>query len=223
MLISCYTNGSVAKLLGVLLATLSEGRFHLFQGPQIPTPVFVRHYVELFDESRDGRADEALAKLFYAFPANSQYEHILFKALALNDVYSTNIKVVRSVANHILSLNIDSELAQQTPELVNKIARTPGKDGKSRWNYSFASKYCSWHVPDAYPIYDSRVDKLIWTYRQSDRFSDFFWRKDLWSDYRIFKRTIEAFREHYDLMGFSFKELDKFLWLYSKEYFDTAR
>lgn len=35
--------------------------------------------------------------------------------------------------------------------------------------------------------------------------------------YDSFKRIVSAFREHYGLQRFSFKELDKFLWLYGRK------
>ena len=35
--------------------------------------------------------------------------------------------------------------------------------------------------------------------------------------YAYFKKIVSGFREHYGLRRFSFKELDKFLWLYGRE------
>lgn len=188
------------------------------QRPQAPTPALVRQYIRRFDEGRDGLVDKALLELFRAFPENARLEHILLKVLGLNALYSTGIIAVPPVAKHILRLDIDTRLVEGAPELVNDIARTPTGDGKIRRNYSFATKYCSWHVPDAYPIFDSIVGKLISEYQRLDEFSAFFWQYEL-SDYLRFKHTVEAFREHYGLTDFSFKELDKFLWLYGKEYF----
>ena len=188
---------------------------------QPPTPALVRSYIQRFDEGRDGLVDKALFELFRAFPENTRMEHILFKVLGLNSLYTTGIIAVRPVAKHILSLNIDAKLAAGDATLVNEIARTPMGNGKIRRNYSFASKYCSWHAPEAYPLFDSVVEKLIMAYQRIDRFADFVWQVEL-SDYLKFKRTIEVFRETYGLTEFSFKELDKFLWLYGKESFGKA-
>jgi hypothetical protein len=184
---------------------------------QTPTPALVREYIRRFDEGRDGRVDKALLELFRTFPKNDRWEHILFKVLGLNALYSTGIIAVQPVAKHILSLDIDAKLAEGAAELVNQIARTPTDSGKVRRNYSFASKYCSWHAPEAYPIFDSVVGKLISEYQRIDRFADFTWQHEL-TDYLTFKRAMEAFREQYGLEAFSFKELDKFLWSYGKEY-----
>jgi hypothetical protein len=122
------------------------------------------------------------------------------------------------VAKHILKLDIDARLAQSVPELVNEIAVTPVKEGKTIRYYSFATKYCSWHVPDGYPIFDSIVAKLIGEYQRLDKFTEDFWQNELARDYVRFKRTIEAFREKYGLAEFGFRNLDKFLWLYGKEF-----
>jgi hypothetical protein len=184
---------------------------------QMPTPALVREYIRRFDEGRDGRVDKALLELFRTFPQNDRQEHVLFKVLGLNALYSTGIIAVQSVAKHILSLNIDAKLGEGAAELVNQIARVPMRDGKIRRNYSFASKYCSWHMPDAYPIFDSVVSKMIGEYQRVDRFAEYTWQHEL-SDYLTFKRAVEAFQQRYDLGAFSYKELDKFLWSYGKEY-----
>lgn len=180
------------------------------QRPQIPTPILVSHYIQKFDS--DGTIDKDLTELFKRFPENVQLDDVLIKVSVLNALYSTHIREVFVVARHILRLNIDPKLAQKTPRLVNDIASSPV--GRV---YSFASKYCSFHVPDAYPIFDSRVMKLVCEYRDVDKFTEFFWNKDLSADYVTFKGIIEAFRNKYGLTEFSFKDLDKFL--YSHEYF----
>ncbi len=189
--------------------------------PQTPTPALVRQYIQRFDEGRDGRADKALATLFQTFPGNQQSEHVMFKVLGLNAFHNSKVIGVTAVVKHIVSLNIDEKLAQRAPELVDKIAPTPMKDGKLRRNYSFASKYCSWHVPDAYPIFDSIVERLVWEYQQIDHFAGFFWRNEMTNNYVKFRQILEALRQYYGLSEFSFKALDKYLWLYGKEYFGT--
>jgi hypothetical protein len=107
-------------------------------------------------------------------------------------------------------------LAQGSLDVIDEIAVITLK-GKKKRNYSFATKYCSWHRPDVYPIFDSYVERLLWTYRQQDRFAEFK-RGESWH-YPHYKEIIERFRAYYDLGQFSFKELDKFLWLYGIEVF----
>jgi len=89
----------------------------------------------------------------------------------------------------------DPDLAAGMPGIVDRIAKLTIR-GKTRRHYSFATKYCSWHQPDKYPIYDSLVERLLWAYRKEHTFADF-------------RRS--------DLQDYQIKELDKFLWYTSKD------
>lgn len=183
-----------------------------------PTPDLIVSYVTRFEQKGFSIADKAISKLFQAFPHNQKIEDVWLKVVALNSLYNTNIYATYDVAKRVCELNIDAQLEQRSPEVVNQIASVKIR-GKARRNYSFASKYCSWHVPDAYPIYDSFVERLIWAYEKQDRFAQFR-RADL-QDYPRYKETIESFRNFYGLTQFDFKKLDKFLWLYGKEVFSA--
>jgi len=183
---------------------------------QTPTANLVISYQKQFEQGEYAIIDKAISKLFQTFPRNDRFEEVLLKVTALNGLYYTNILATYEVAKRICELKIDSQLEQESPELVDIIAPLSIR-GKTRRNYSFASKYCSWHVPDAYPIYDSFVERLIWAYYRQDSFARFK-RSDLQS-YPRYKEVVEAFRNHYRLTRFNFKELDKFLWLYGKKVF----
>lgn len=55
------------------------------------------------------------------------------------------------------------------PDLIEKIANVE-IGGKRRRNYSFATKYCNFHRPNVYPIYDSLVVGVLNTLlRQGER------------------------------------------------------
>lgn len=129
----------------------------------VPTPCKeeVEKYLILWNSLPDYVAQErALEKLFFGdFKYNDNLENILIKYSVLNDFYRTNIFKIYSVATHILSLNIDERLANGDPTLVDDIAKVT-ISGKNKYFYSFASKYCSHHNPNAYPIYDSYVEKV---------------------------------------------------------------
>jgi hypothetical protein len=185
-----------------------------------PTPSLVTSYVTRFERNTlFAVTDGAISKLFQTFPHNCFIEDVLLKVTALNSLYSTHIYAVYDVADRICELGIDSKLEQKSLDVVDQIASIEIR-GKKRRKYSFASKYCSWHVPDAYPIYDRFVEQLIWAYQKSDGFAQVR-RADL-QDYPRYKETVETFRNHYGLTDFSFKQLDKFLWLYGKEVFRPA-
>jgi hypothetical protein len=181
-----------------------------------PTPTLVAKYTEQFDHSNATLTDLALTRLIAAFPDNRDESAVLLKATTINSLYATNIYAIFQVAQHICSMNIDPKLAQGSLEVVDEIATITLK-GKRKRNYSFATKYCSWHRPEIYPIFDSYVERLLWAYRQQDHFADYK-RGETWH-YPRYVEIIEQFRTHYGLNRFSFKELDKFLWLYGMKVF----
>jgi hypothetical protein len=139
-------------------------------------------------------------------------EDVLIKVVLLNSLYNTHVFAVMPMARHIRDLGIDEDLAAGSPELVDRIAKLTML-GKTRRHYSFATKYCSWHRPDEYPIYDSLVAKLLWAYRREHRFAQFS-RRHL-QEYPKHKEVVAAFRRHFGLAQVSFRQLDKFLWITS--------
>lgn len=159
--------------------------------------------------------ENSLDKLFFdLIPENKLIEDILIKCSTLNDFYSTNIFSIFPVAKHILQLDIDGRLQEGDLTLVNDIADVEGVD---RRFYSFASKYCSHHKPNQFPIYDSYVDKVLRHFRRSDKFANF--KNDDLKDYVKFKAILDEFKAYYSLEQYSLKELDKYLWLLGKKYF----
>jgi hypothetical protein len=162
-----------------------------------------------FDED-NAVTERALADLIALFPRNTIKSQILLKVAAINQLYSTQIYAVRAVADHIAGLNIDALLDSGSIPLVDLIARVNVGESKERNNLSFASKYCSWHRQDSYPIYDSRAEKCLWAYRQ--QFGLSFARKDLW-EYGSFVSAVKEFQNSFELQGLTFKQIDKFLYL----------
>jgi len=182
----------------------------------------IKKYVNLFDKNEKSFfADQAIINLFKSFPENCKLEDILLKISVINDLYSTNIFGTFKMAKHIQQLQIDNAIKAGDPSIVNKIAIGHGlctKKNNTELNfYSFATKYCAWHNPDCYAIYDSFVDKVLINYRNQDNFSDFK-NSDL-RDFNSFMRIISDLKIHYQISDVSLKDIDKFLWMYGKEKF----
>ena len=186
----------------------------------IPKPSVekVEEYLKIWDTLENYSLQErALDKLFFELaPSNTNISDILLKSATLNDFYSTNIFSIFPVAKHILSLNIDDRLKEGDETLVDDMKNIV-INNKNMKLYSFATKYCSHHNPDAFPIYDSFVDKVLRYFRDIDDFSKFK-NKDL-KNYKTFKSILRDFQNFYSLQKYSFKELDKFLWQFGKKYF----
>lgn len=159
-----------------------------------------------------------LKKLFTeTCPKNNSIDDIILKTAALNTVYNTYIYSVYPVAQHILSLDIDERLAAGDETLVNELMRVFYTDGGKVDHYSFATKYCSFHNPDVFPIYDSYVGKILQHYRNQDGFSVF--KNIELKSYPNFKRILADFRRHFGLEKYTTKQLDQYLWQFGKEYF----
>ena len=162
----------------------------------LPTPSKeeVDKYLSLWDSLDDYVEQEhALDKLFFGvFKTNDTIENILIKCSVLNDFYSTNIFKVYPIAKHILGLNIDDRLNKHDPTLVNDIANVT-ISGKSKYFYSFASKYCSHHDPLNYPIYDSYVEKVLKYFKKKDKLIKF--NNDDLKHYELFKQILLYFQK----------------------------
>jgi len=183
-------------------------------------------YITKYDNRSVGMTKLALNELAQTSPQNNKLQQVILKVTAVDGLYSTGIRFIPdglyAVAQHIVSLNIDERLSAFSPEVVNEIASTGlGKDV-----YSFASKYCNIHAPEAYLILDWYVAKLLWGYIKQDRFANFKTEarffEVIYGDYRQYKAVVETFQTTYHLQIYDFEALDKFLWLYGNELYATS-
>ena len=184
-----------------------------------PSEDQVQHYQDLWNRQENYVLQESsLNKLFgETYPNNEELDDILIKVCSLNDFYSTHIFSPFKVAKHIQRLSIDTSLQSSDPSIVSTIAEVRLAKGK-KWNfYSFASKYCSHHRPNGYPIYDRYVDRMLRYFRKADHFFKF--QNDDLKDYPSFVGIIGEFQGHYGLWGFNLKEIDRYLWQLGKKHF----
>jgi hypothetical protein len=186
---------------------------------EAPTKELIAKYRREF-EHKNNAEEAAISELIKLFPDNKNYKGVLLKCIVINTLYSTQIRAITNAAKHIVELDIDARLEQGDPQVVDQIARltikTKGGEEKKRRNYSFATKYCSFHNPSAYPIYDSIVDKVLKAYQKQNKFSPNP-LGDL-KDYARFKEVLKNFVNNYEDLGRPiWRELDYFLHDYGKE------
>lgn len=176
-----------------------------------PTASYVRSRLEKTRGSDNYyRADPAVRMVFDACQSNCDDCNVLAKVAVLNALYATRIRNIYPVVDRILELKIDDRLRAGDETLVADVARvTLGK--RPVILLSFATKYCAWHEPDQYQIFDSRVEAMIWAYQRAYGFSKF--RRWELREYPTFARVIADFRNHFTLTEFSRKDIDKFLWI----------
>jgi hypothetical protein len=187
----------------------------------IPSPSIdkVQSYLNKWDSLENYVMQESsLKKLFTAtYPTNESMDDVLIKVCALNDFYSTKIFSPFKMAKHIVDLKIDERLTNSDYSLVNEIALVKMNDSKTINFYSFATKYCSHHKPEEYPIYDSYVEKVLIHFKRVGRFAKF--TKEELKNYIRYRNILIEFRRSYGLEKFNLKQLDKYLWQLGKDYF----
>jgi hypothetical protein len=184
-----------------------------------PSPFEIEASLKKWDNLENYVLQESsLKKLFtQTYPQNTDIDDVLIKVCSLNDFYSTNIFSPFSVAKHIVELRIDDKLEMEDLTIVNKIANVKMPGDKNRNFYSFASKYCSHHKPNIYPIYDSFAEKMLCHFGENDKFHNF--KKIDLKDYETYKYIIQKFSDYYGLDDFDLKKIDKYLWIKGKEHF----
>ena len=176
-----------------------------------PNSDLVQRYIARFDNENKS-TEQTINWLVKKFPLNIDFEEIYTKVRVINVLYASRVSAVKRMAENIQKRNIDNDLKNGHIELVKEISIIPTI---KNLYVSFASKYCNWHNQKAYPIYDSRARKAIIAYRdQEDNFN--FKKKEL-EHYYDFRKILDEFMKHYNLTHFSYKEIDKFLWMRGKE------
>jgi hypothetical protein len=151
--------------------------------------------------------DRALRRLFAAYPRNDELESALVKVAALNALYRTQILDVYGMGAHIVSCRLDPHLKDGRHDAVGLIRHFRKRDC-----YSFATKYCHWHRPDVYPMYDRFVvAALQWLSAKLGFRQKFAW--DEFRDYDFFVNAVEECRRALDLRWRGYKRLDQGLWI----------
>lgn len=164
-------------------------------------------------DKKTNYTETALIKLFAStYPLNINLDEIVIKVSALDNLYSTQLRMSGGcvqMSHHIKALNIDHRLQSGDLSLVDDIANITLPDGKSSRLYSFASKYCSFHRPEVFSIYDSYVDGVL---KHFNKIDGFYGKGMNNKDYLKYIDAINSFITFYELEEHSLKEVDKYLW-----------
>lgn len=157
-------------------------------------------------------------------------EEIIAKASIINDLYSTSVFDILSVAKHIYSVSNTTGLLDKNgnanPSAITAMAKV-SHGGKTIHHISFASKFASFFRPDLFPIYDSLVAEVFCRLKSKGFFKSntSFTKDDLKSKYSTYKAVYDEFM---DLSGMSklkigaskltYKNVDDYLWTSRKVY-----
>lgn len=166
--------------------------------------------------------EKLIIELFTKHKENTDEKAVLLKVCILDSFYSTNLRMlgeggVYEMAKHIVKLGTDKDLQNKSLELISKIADFTSEKGKRKVLYSFATKYCFFHNPNFYIIYDSFVEKALIFYNKKDKFYKTKFTQNHIKDYTTFMDIFKSFKSFYALESFNNRELDHFLWIEGKE------
>ncbi len=151
-------------------------------------------------------------------PDNTNKQVVSQKVYLLNKFYST--RVPREImVNNILDIkDLDKRLRAGDSSLVSEIAHV----GKTY--YSFATKFCSMHQPNKYPIYDS----LVWSFFEylgkqnffSSTYKLFNSVKNSKNGYSNYIQIYKEFIKKSNIKNFyvSYRKVDTYIWGYFQVY-----
>jgi hypothetical protein len=168
--------------------------------------------IEEFDADPETEQTEAaLTELLATYPDNQDLRHILVKVVAINTLYHVRVLDIdlHALALHIKGIaGLDEKLRNGSADAVDAIWKFKG----TRGHYpSFATKYCSWHNQDAYPISDTYVWEALTAYRSLRQ--GFTFRDKECNDHEGYRTVVKRFQKHFGLDHYSMKQIDKFLWV----------
>ena len=156
--------------------------------------------------------DKLLLREFEKKKSNKSIRIIGYKIELVNKLYNCNLRMDKKiVATEIKKLNLDKIFAEKdvTPEnLVERIAHLQPLPYKKSVGPAFASKYCHFHFPEAFPIYDKFSCQAL---------SDLLGKKKSEYDdnYSHFKEDLDGLIANLSWKP-SYKEIDVYLWLYGQ-------
>lgn len=163
---------------------------------------------------------------------NNSLETVLVKVMLINDFYGTNVYDTLSVAQHILSISeIDARLTSGDLKLIIDIGNMQSKTS-NQYFYSFATKYCSFHNPEGFPIFDKYIEYVLSSLDKEKFFkrieaegieTDYEKAKGLRNPGILYKKVKYVGNEIDFLKGRNLKIIDQYLWAFGKDQYLKAK
>ena len=153
-------------------------------------------------------------------PLHTDLEQVLEKVSLINELYSAGVQDIVAMAEHILLLqNLDSLLKDGDLNVVENIANYETSVSRKKIRcYSFATKYCAFHNPIKYPIYDKFVAQRV---LELTREIGYHVTAMELKKYTRFKDAIDRIIAVFCLEN-DYNKVDKYLWLQHLESADSV-
>jgi hypothetical protein len=183
---------------------------------------FILECSEIFEKPEIyGFPEKAVNEVFNKFKNTKDPVEILIKVVVLNSLYSTSIYNTQRLAKSIFEIkNFQILSNNDSLELINKIRKghkiINNKTGRERDLYSFATKYCSFHNPEKYPIYDNIIKDLFNKLKKEKILDEKFSNEEMY-DYPRFKILVNNIMEKFDFKpNQDYKKFDQGMWIIGK-------
>ena len=149
-------------------------------------------------------------RFFSEYPDNTKMDSVMLKLSAINHHDIEKLSVIRPMADHIVSLNIDPKIQLHDLSVVEDIARL-SFHGKTFYLLNFASIYCNYHKPGVFPIFSEQHMDFYRGYNIEHHLND---DVDTFG-YVAFKNTLDDMLTRYHLKDqLNYFEARKLGWLY---------
>ena len=157
--------------------------------------------------------ETVLKDVFKQYPNNTTLAEVILKVNLLNAFYSTGILDVVTVATHITNVNnVDARIQSGDDTVVCDIANVFHESKNKAVNhFSFATKYCSFHQPQKFPIFDSFIAECFSQLSKNKYFQKKFPKNTIRNSYFDFKFFYDEFINK-EALPKDYKEVDRYLW-----------
>jgi len=177
----------------------------------IPNKKNIDSAISLKDEMLTWREIYSLIiKEFQKYNKNIKLREVAYKIELVNKLYNCNLMMPKEkVAKYIIDLKLDNKLTHSNPSIiVEEISNIKLPDYLKSIGLVFASKYCHFHHPSRFPIYDKFAGIGL---------SQLFGKKLNYyeKNYSKFKIDLDTIISSLSWES-SYKEMDKLLWLYGQ-------
>jgi hypothetical protein len=148
-------------------------------------------------------SDTALHRLQQSIPGFDP-EACLLKALAVNQLYGTNVLAIVPMSRHVYRVLLGLDLTSQGIELVDKIAAFT-HNGVETNRTSFAAKFCHFFIDEErFPIYDEAARRAMKLHLGGRYLND--------TTYATFCANLRLLRTAAGLQG-NTRAVDRYLWI----------
>ena len=158
--------------------------------------------------------DNRALHYFQINPTNTELQDVLLKVREIRDEDLIGQEAEDAMVAHIVSLNIDANLQSKDHQIVMDIASLEFR-GQPRFYYAFATRYCCYHHPEIYPIYDLLIEQFLRLHYK--RINGTAIEDQQLLEYTAFKILMEEYLNASHLPLSNYWELDKFIWTYGQQ------